>query len=108
MCFLLRVLWTREVRNERTSVDGPSSGRHVVVAFIRHCPRQILFDCVLITNVTNCWRCRFIGIRFALDVIHTELLLPGPHGTVKVNIQIGEINHLILSNKAVVTADGRC
>ena len=107
MCVLLCVSWTREVINEHTSVDGPNLGRHVVVAFIRYRRRQILLGYVLITTVTKCWRCRFIGTRVALDVFRSALLPPRPHRSVKVNSQLGEINHLILSNEAVVTVDGR-
>jgi hypothetical protein len=88
-------------------VDGPNLGRHVVVAFIRQRLRHILLGCVLNTTVTNGWRCRFIGILVALDVIRTALLPPRPRSSVKVNSRLGQISHLILSNEAVVTGDGR-
>lgn len=92
--------------NEQTPVDGPNLGRHVVIAFIGHRLRQILLCYVLITTVTNCWRCQFIGIRVDLDVF-SHCADSAQTSQFIESKQFGKINHLILSNEVVVTGDGR-
>lgn len=93
--------------DERTHFCGWSKFRTTRGGCLRLAPPSSDFIGLCSDHDCNCWCCRFIAIRGALDVIRTALLPPRPHSSVKVNSQLGEINHLILSNEAVVTGDGR-